>query len=267
MFVLNITGGSNLERENFKKIMERLETVNENLETVNENQETMNKVIPTLLDAAIANNNLWTPSKISGGRDPDFRTKMMNDLGYNKKKTPLCMVTGIRGKGDKVVAGHIIPCSSEARKIAELGISLSDLNDVKNGVFWVKAIENAWEHLQLSFIKSNPFQDKLYMKIWDDNIRNTPLYVGSTRHVGEFDNAELKLNGHIVMKRGFSYQAYQSYMSNAGSDEILKKACLYGSPGTYKYMTEMEIMKGQVVKDIEEEVEEEESEGDDDDDI
>ena len=250
MFVLNIAGGNNSE-----KIVGVLETVN--------------KAIPILLDGVIANNNLWTPSKISGGRDSEFRTKMMVCLGYSKKKNkkPQCMVTGIRGNGDKVIAGHIIPCTSEKKKIAELGMELTDLNEVKNGVFWVTGIENAWERLQLSFIKSNPLSKDLYMKIWDESIRNTPLYNGSTQFVGDFENHKLNLGDHIVMKRGFSYQAYQSYMSNAGSDEILKKACLYGSPGTYKYMTEMEIMKGQVVKDIEEEVEEEESEGDDDDDI
>jgi hypothetical protein len=191
---------------------------------------------------------------------------LMKSLGYSEGQDPVCMVTGIPGNGEAVIAGHIIPRSTRKPILTHLGIEITDVNKPNNGVFWVKGIEDAWEKLALSFVKSNPLEDKYYMHIWDDSVRNTPLYKDSDKTVGEYNGAELCLGQHVVMKRGISYQAYQAYLHNSPSDALLRSQCLYGTPEKYPYQTEMELMRRAYLGDVEDEVTGQGEDDDDDDD-
>jgi hypothetical protein len=229
---------------------------------------TLDMLIPIVCNYSVASSNPWTPSKVSGGRSETFRATLMTSLRFknSKKQRPVCMVTGTRGGGDVVIAGHIIPCSTDKKILSHLGIEVTDVNKPKNGIFWVKGIEDAWEKLALSFVKSNALQDKYYMHIWDESVRDTPLYKDSKRTLGEFVGAELCLDRHVVMKRGLSYQAYQAYLQNSSTDELLGSQCLYGTPEKYPYQTTIELMRKNYLGDVEDEVtgQGEDDDGDDD---
>jgi len=215
---------------------------------------TLEMMIPIVCNYSIASSNPWTPSKCSGGRSPQFRRILMQSLNYNKKRLPVCMVTGIHGDGSCVIAGHIIPCSTDRKILSHLGIDTTCVNMPQNGIFWVRGIEDAWESLALSFVKSNPLEDKYYMHIWDESVRTTPLYDGSTKTLGDFDGRELCLGKHVVMKRGLSFQAYQAYVHHSSSDERLGLQCLYGSPGRYNYQTTIALLRQKYLSDVSDEV-------------
>eukprot|EP01033_Poteriospumella_lacustris_P014812 gene14812-10591_t len=213
-----------------------------------------------------------------GKRGNNYRQRLMTEMGYTNKHTktkderPKCMISGLRGGGDKVVCGHIVPCGCELVKLKQLGITKADLNVPKNCLFWCIGFEQAYESLQLSFVKSHPLQDKLYLKFWNDEVKTTPIWPGSARCIGEFDGVELKLDGHVIMKRGLSYQAYQAYLHCSEHDRVVEETCLYGSPGAYEFKSAEALMEQQYRKDVEEETGEDEDEdedgiGEDEDDI
>jgi hypothetical protein len=73
------------------------------------------EVIKTLISVVARLNarawNPWTPSKISGSLDNNFRQKLMAHLGLPNDNIA-CMLTGEIGNGEHVRAAHILPCST-----------------------------------------------------------------------------------------------------------------------------------------------------------
>ena len=67
---------------------------------------------------------------------------------------------------------------------------------------------------------------------------------------------ELDLGGHVVMKRGLSYQAYQAYLHKSDDDNGVKLTCLYGSPGTYPFKSIGTLLEEQYRADVEKETDE-----------
>jgi len=218
-------------------------------------------IVPVVYKMAIEKNNLWTPSKINGKRGASYRQDLMKKMGYTNRHTkrkderPKCMITGMRAGGDKVVCGHVVPCGSEESRLHHLGITIDDLNLPINCVFWSIGFERAYETLQISFVKLNPLQDTLCLKFWNDKVKTEPIWPGAAQQLGDYDGVELKLDGHVIMKRGLSFQAYQAYLRSS-PDEGIEVTCLYGSPGTYKFKSMSTLLEQQYLKDVEEETEE-----------
>ncbi len=237
---------------------------------------------PLLFNLSVERENLWTPSKVSGARGTTYRNDLMTLLNYNKTSNPpKCMVSDIkavivrRGKnivGNRVVCGHLLPSSSNLNNLKFLGVTEKDLNEPKNCVFWAQGIEKCYESLQISFVKSHPLEDRYFLKIWDEKARDVFLFDGSKEKVGDYEDCPLKLNGHTILKRALSYQAYQAYLNNKTIDAQTADSCLLGLDGEYAFKkSEKELLKQTFLKDKSEELEEEEDwegerEDDDDDD-
>jgi hypothetical protein len=146
------------------------------------------QIIPIVNKIAIDSNNLWTMTQIAESvtsRDDYFRRNLLSHLGYHKpkkgrgRKLFKCMLTREDGDSEEIVAAHIAPARSSIRKLATIGMTESDLSDVRNGLLLAKGIELAFDRLQLSFVKSNPLSENLYLHIWDDSCRNNFIYEGS----------------------------------------------------------------------------------------
>jgi hypothetical protein len=103
-------------------------------------------------------------------------------------------------------------------------------------------------------MKTNPLQNKLVLKIWDDSIRDTKLYRDSRQTIGDIDGCEIKLQ-HKVYTRLLAYQAYQACLKY-GSDERTTPQSLYGSPGNYSFRSQADLLLSQFQKDTEEEIDE-----------
>ena len=234
-----------------RKLIENQNSTNRKLNSTNRKLSIVGEIVPIVCDLATQRCNLWTPSKLTQTRDDEHRAKMMALLGYKKKAK--CMVTGIEGNGDQVICAHLVPLKSNLQILKqELAISAEDLNDSKNCAFWCKSLEDAYETLKVSYVKS-PLDQTLRLKIWDDSIKSTPIYEGSTHKIGEYEGEALKLGTHIIMKRTLSYQAFNAYLVWNPLDEELKKSCSYESPGVYNFSKRMQLMRTEYFKDVDDE--------------
>jgi hypothetical protein len=197
-------------------------------------------------------NNLWTASQTAGHktRDDTCRKRLKESLKYTKKSPVTCMVTGVPGNSEQVVCGHIVPQCTKQCKLQFVGMNRNDVNNVKNLVFWSIAIEQAYEHLELSFIQVDPLRAELCVKIWNDDVRQRQIFPNSPHLVGEFEGKPLELGSHEIFTRGLSYQAYQAYISNSTVDSLLGTQCLYGSPGTYSFQLGRNAMKMKFQHDL-----------------
>ena len=110
--------------------------------------------------------------------------------------------------------------------------------------------------MQLSFIKSNPLRDTLFLHIWDDSIRNKLIYPDAVEKIGDYEGMELKSNGHVIMKRGLSYHAYLACLKHQSLDSELMRPSLYGSHGPYPFRTEADILWDQFSTAMKSETEE-----------
>ena len=235
-----------------RKLIENQNSTNRKLNTTNRKLSIVGEIVPIVCDLATQRCNLWTPSKLTQTRDDTHRAKMMTLLGYEKKKAK-CMVTGIEGNGNQVICAHLVPLKSNLHTLKqELAMSAEDLNDIKNCVFWCKGLEDAYETLKVSYVKS-PLDQTLRLKIWDDSVRSIPIYAGSTHKIGDYEGKPLKLGTHIIMKRTLSYQAFHAYLEWNPLDEELKKSCSYESPGVYNFRKRMQLMRTEYCKDVDDE--------------
>lgn len=87
-------------------------------------------------------------------RDADdmFREKLISryDVRVPASTKIMCMVTGISFNPRNVIAGHIISVKNRARAMTILRMHAMD---ERNGIIWCTAIEKAWSHNQLCFIR------------------------------------------------------------------------------------------------------------------
>ena len=156
---------------------------------------------------------------------------------------PTCMISGVRGSAAQIICGHIVGVSNtDEKKLAYLQMKSTDLNEPNNLVFWARGFDEAYEKMQLSFIKSNPLRDALFLHIWDDSIREKPIYPDAVEKMGYYEGMELKSNGHVIIRRGLSYHAYLACLKHQNLDGELMRPSLYGSPGPYPFKTEADIL-------------------------
>ena len=96
--------------------------------------------------------------------------------------------------------------------------------------------------------------DECYrLKIWDDEIKSLPIYPGSTKTIGDYEGYSLELGTHTIFKRGLSFHSYQAYLESQSTDKLLQLQCMYGSPGKYPYKSQLDLMRTDCLKQIEEE--------------
>ena len=127
------------------------------------------------------------------------------------------MITSCEGKGKEVVVAHLVPTRAKIRNLEVIGMSPIDLLSARNGLLLAKGIEECFDKLQLSFCKKDDqsiLDDNLYMKIWDDDIRGLPIFLGSSSTIGEFDGHRLVIGSHRPFTRALSFQAYTAYQRN-----------------------------------------------------
>ena len=137
-----------------------------------------------------------------------------------------------------------------------------DANDVRNGLLLATEIHRAFDQLRLSFVKTCPLSQQLYLKIWDNSCRKIEVYPGANRTIGDFDGAKLLAN-HQPFKRALFYHAYIAYLkfnfvsSNKQPEE-------YGSENESDYYSGRRLMKDAVIQDMKDELDSDEGEDGDD---
>ncbi len=233
-------------------------------------------IVPIVCNMAIESNNLWTNTQQTDAItevDEEQKDRFLEHLGYDvqyhqsvkrKRLTCTCMVTNEDGDSDyQVVMAHIAPKRSKIRLLNSIGMNEGDLQDVRNCLLLAHGIEKGFDKLRLSFIKSNPLQNRLYMKIWDDSIRSESIFEGSSRTIGEFDGARLKLGEasgdtftHNPFRRALSYQAYIAYLRFKHIEGNIEPA-EFGSDEETNYAVQCRLMKQSVIQSVEEELESE----------
>lgn len=222
----------------------------------------MGKLVPIVCNLMIDANNLWTKTQIADsvtGRSEEFRRNLVEHLGYavgkgKKRMRYTCMVTGLSTHSDYIEAAHIAPARSTVKRLAYIGMTASDVNDVRNGLLLATEIHHAFDYLQLSFVKSNPLSEQLYVKIWDKSCLNIEVFVGAGRTIGQYDGAKLKLGAHEPFRRALSYHAYIAYLKFSYVPANLEPA-EYGSENESEYYSERRLMKDAVLQDIKKELE------------
>lgn len=225
----------------------------------------MGKLVPMVCNLMIEANNLWTNTQIADtvtDRSDEFKKDLLSHLGYDinkggrKRTLYKCMVSGVEGNGQDIQGAHIAPARSSMKRLAHIGMTPDDVNDVRNGLLLATGIHKAFDHLRLSFVKSNPLSQQLYLKIWDKSCRNVEVYPGANRTIGEFDGAKLKLAHHLPFKRALSYHAYIAYLkfSFVPTNSLPIE---YGSENESEFYSERRLMKDAVIQNMKEELQDE----------
>ena len=216
-------------------------------------------IVPIVLQMSMEKNSFWNKSQKSKSskRSDDYRAKLLDATNCPTGTMPPCMISGVRGSAAQIICGHIVGVSNtDEKKLAYLQMKSTDLNEPNNLVFWARGFEEAYERMQLSFIKSNPLRDALFLHIWDDSIRKKPIYPDAVEKIGDYEGVELKSNGHVIMKRGLSYHAYLACLKYQILDGELMRPSLYGSPGPYPFKIEADILWEQFSTAVKSETEE-----------
>jgi hypothetical protein len=104
-------------------------------------------------------------------------------------------------------------------------------------------------------VKSNPLSDSLYLKIWDVDCSDLPVYPGSNRIIGEFNGAKLRLGPHAPFRRALSFQAFTAFLKYKHIPTNVEPV-EYGSENESDYLAKRKMMKEAVIRDIRNEIEE-----------
>ena len=206
--------------------------------------KSLRATVPIVLQMSMEKNSFWNTSQKSKSsiRGDDYRTKLLDAVECPSGTMPPCMISGVRGSAAEIICGHIVGVSNtDEKKLAFPQMKSTDLNEQNNLVFWARGFEEAYERMQLPFTKSNPLRDALFLHIWDDSIREKPIYPDAVEKMGYYEGMELKSNGHVIIRRGLSYHAYLACLKHQNLDGELMRPSLYGSPGPYPFKTESDI--------------------------
>lgn len=247
------------------KDVKQIKLIGRNVKQIDSN---VGKLVPMVCNLMIEANNLWTNTQIADtvtDRSEEFRKNLVEHLGYDitksgKKRVMFkCMVSGVESNGQDIEGAHIAPARSSMKRLAHIGMTPDDVNDVRNGLLLATGIHKAFDHLRLSFIKSNPLSKQLYLKIWDKSCRNIEVYPGAGRKIGEFDGAKLKLGHHEPFKRALSYHAYIAYLkfNFVPSNKLPEE---YGSENESEYYSDRRLMRDAVIQDMKDELDSDEGE-------
>lgn len=186
------------------------------------------KMMPAVAELFLKDKNPYTPSKISSVKRPkEFRENLIATVypaSLESNGRVHCMVSGLEGNGQEIVAAHILPADTKSDILKDIPMDRDELVSPRNGLFLAKEIERAFDRLQISFVAKDVLNPEcLVMVIWDERVKETPLWKeyncngqsgGSCSvKIGDCENFVLKLRGHNPIKRGLSYQAAMAYAS------------------------------------------------------
>jgi hypothetical protein len=152
--------------------------------------------------------------------------------GANRGLIAVCCVTGCRGFDHEVNAAHILPHGSP--KHWDKTLDIKDRDNVRNIVLLCKNIENAFDKLQLCFLRHKEEPGAYELKVWDkEGLKDTILYMQHNRNNGSvaFTNGTVEdtdakssslitdYDGHVFrfaeykhpFSRLLSYHAQESY--------------------------------------------------------
>lgn len=133
------------------------------------------------------------------------------------------LCTGLAGK---LKLAHLLPVSTSPKIRQILRIPWDDDDGIwslRNVLLLAEGVEHAYDRLQLSFTE-NPLHIGVYhMRIWDESIRNTPIWPKEGRTdvdvptIGSFENMPLNLtfpNDRRLepFKRALCYQELMCYI-------------------------------------------------------
>ncbi len=108
-------------------------------------------------------------------RAKNLRQKIFNKLGVNNS-TVTCWLTGLNCA---VKVAHILPDSTNNDVLKRLELDAVFKNDTvnpRNFLILAEAIEEAFDSMQISFCPKDVLNPtKLYLKIWNNNIRDLPI--------------------------------------------------------------------------------------------
>ncbi len=247
---------------------ERLDVVSVNVAKVSKELELQAKF--TLEVAMMHFNAYQNMSETSASRIEFLASNIKTDFGIADAK---CALTGHK-RG--VILAHILPRSAKQHIREMLGIFDAELlNGPRNLIFLCENIEKKFDRLQLSFVtemRGPPLREALVMKIWDDNIRDVPIYPGSSFTIGSYENQELDLNtgGSITpqynpYRRCFAYQYLEAYLKHRKASNYAEEAanCAFSDIETFDEFRKnsiqlcQDLRKG-VAREVREEGEEEE---------
>ena len=189
--------------------------------------------------------NPYSPSKITGTRDDQFRAILKKHFGHTKKNNNIkCMLTRRFGNGDQVCAAHILTASSDEDIYSSLGMNFADLNSPRNGLWLARNVEKAFDALLLSFVPRDILHPRmLTLIIWDDDARMTPIWDAHQDLIGQYEGCSLQLHSHEPFRRALSYQAYLAHSNYVNKllpvDKVGCPAEFGAPPSTFITMREM----------------------------
>ena len=187
------------------------------LATIERNQAQIDLVLTSTFAVVYRESNAYDRMSETAASDAkDARTNFMRQFDMREDNVK-CALTGLRGK---TKLAHILPRKANKHICGRLGMSNTDLNNNRNLIFLCYNIEAAFDAMRISFVPQDVLHDTLIMKIWDESVRNEPIFSGSESTIGEFE--ERALNSFVEgsdgtsrenrpFRRCFAYQALMCY--------------------------------------------------------
>jgi len=157
-------------------------------------------------------------------------------LGKSKrgKQTVACMVSGLLGSAEQVIAAHILPHSTDDDTLAYAGLTRDEVDSARNALLLAAGIENRFDRLDISFVPLSPLTPQRYiLKIWTPvglpamgkvgkqgyhpgDVRLLPLFgkvAPAHPLIGAYEGAELIFGSPVAppLRRALSFQAWLAY--------------------------------------------------------
>ena len=150
----------------------------------------------------------WIFAPSQRGQSESFPAQLKNK--YCKDVAPglaRCQATGLVGAhvhndecDNQVCASYIVPVECPEFMLKATGLYENEVNTPVNGLLLARNIQIAFDDMRLCFTPSNPLHtSSLVLKIWDNDIRQEPIWPGSPHAIGEFDGMPLLFPGQPLM--------------------------------------------------------------------
>ena len=191
------------------------------LTAIKRNQAQIDLVLSSTFAVVYRESNAY--DRMSETTESDAKEAKTNYMGhfYMREDNVKCALTGIQGK---TKLAHILPRKTTKHICGSLGMSKTDLNSHRNLLFLSYNIEAAFDAMRISFVPQDVLHDALVMKIWDESVRDEPIFLNSTTTIGEFEDRALNFfvegsdgvtRENRPFRRCFAYQALMCYCRHA----------------------------------------------------
>eukprot|EP00644_Phytophthora_capsici_P012038 jgi/Phyca11/106435/e_gw1.12.217.1 len=137
-------------------------------------QDSLRSHLTTLLSVLLCHVLTKAPTTPTD-RNVDFKDDVCNFYGcYSPDESCVrCMLLNDAFPSELVVASHLFRCSNEDVSDVMMQITLSDIDDERNGLLLFKPLKYAFDHFQISFIRDDT--DVFRLKVFDPSILATPI--------------------------------------------------------------------------------------------